>query len=241
MASILYKGKTEFNGYISYWSDPPAPIEPEPWNPSLISTALWLDASVPTSITLDSGAVSQWDDLSGNNRHVTQSTSTKRPTYTDQFSVDFDGVNDELRGASASTGFFIAVITPFGYQSFGASLGFTSRHGVIRDDISNVWYHSTASLFPSSTARRNGQLSLLLADVRAIFSNGGTATSVAISLGKDDAGANFAACNIHEVVLTANDPSTGDRQKLEGYLAHKWGLTGGLASDHPYKTSYPLF
>jgi len=28
-----------------------------------------------------------------------------------------------------------------------------------------------------------------------------------------------------------------DRQKIEGYLAHKFGLTGKLASDHPYKSN----
>ena len=26
---------------------------------------------------------------------------------------------------------------------------------------------------------------------------------------------------------------------VEGYLAHKWGLTARLPSDHPYKSSAP--
>ena len=29
------------------------------------------------------------------------------------------------------------------------------------------------------------------------------------------------------------------RQKIEGYLAHKWGLTGNLPAGHPYKTEAP--
>ena len=33
--------------------------------------------------------------------------------------------------------------------------------------------------------------------------------------------------------------SLDDRQKLEGYLAHKWGLTASLPSDHPYKSAAP--
>lgn len=33
--------------------------------------------------------------------------------------------------------------------------------------------------------------------------------------------------------------STEDRQKIEGYLAHKWGLDGNLDSGHPYKSSPP--
>ena len=33
--------------------------------------------------------------------------------------------------------------------------------------------------------------------------------------------------------------STSDREKVEGYLAHKWGLTANLPSGHPYKNSAP--
>jgi hypothetical protein len=30
-----------------------------------------------------------------------------------------------------------------------------------------------------------------------------------------------------------------DRQRMEGYLAHKWGLVNELPPDHPYKVSSP--
>lgn len=42
-----------------------------------------------------------------------------------------------------------------------------------------------------------------------------------------------------EVILTTDVLSTSDRQKVEGYLAHKWGITSVLPSDHPYKTTPP--
>jgi len=45
------------------------------WNPSMIQTALWLDAADASTITESGGAVSQWDDKSGNNHHVIQATS----------------------------------------------------------------------------------------------------------------------------------------------------------------------
>lgn len=38
-------------------------------------------------------------------------------------------------------------------------------------------------------------------------------------------------------VIFAN--STSDRQKAEGYLAHKWALTGNLDATHPYKSTPP--
>ena len=44
---------------------------------------------------------------------------------------------------------------------------------------------------------------------------------------------------IYEIVITTNVISTESAQKIEGYLAHKWGLTANLPSDHPYKSSAP--
>ena len=44
---------------------------------------------------------------------------------------------------------------------------------------------------------------------------------------------------IAEVVMYQGDVGTVDRQKIEGYLAHKYGLDGNLPSDHPYKTTAP--
>jgi hypothetical protein len=32
-----------------------------------------------------------------------------------------------------------------------------------------------------------------------------------------------------------------DRQRHEGYLAHKWGLTANLPNDHPYKNNAPKY
>jgi hypothetical protein len=43
---------------------------------------------------------------------------------------------------------------------------------------------------------------------------------------------------VAEIVLTTT-LSTTNRQKMEGYLAHKWGLTAGLPNDHPYKSAAP--
>lgn len=45
---------------------------------------------------------------------------------------------------------------------------------------------------------------------------------------------------IAEILIFKNDVlTTTDRQRIEGYLAHKWGLTGSLDGGHPYKTNPP--
>jgi hypothetical protein len=45
---------------------------------------------------------------------------------------------------------------------------------------------------------------------------------------------------ISEVIIQQSQASLDTLQKTEGYLAHKWGLTANLPSDHPYKTAPPL-
>lgn len=44
--------------------------------------------------------------------------------------------------------------------------------------------------------------------------------------------------DIAEVII-ASAQSTPEQQRIEGYLAHKWGLTANLPSDHPYKSVAP--
>ncbi len=49
----------------------------------------------------------------------------------------------------------------------------------------------------------------------------------------------FANMDLADLVVTPYVLSTSDRQKLEGYLAHKWGLAGNLPALHPYKDNPP--
>ena len=43
-----------------------------------------------------------------------------------------------------------------------------------------------------------------------------------------------------EIIIYNTYLSTSERQKIEGYLAWKWGLTGSLPSNHPFKNFRPL-
>jgi hypothetical protein len=44
---------------------------------------------------------------------------------------------------------------------------------------------------------------------------------------------------IAEFIVSATQLSTNTRQRIEGYLAHKWGLTANLPAGHPYKSAAP--
>ena len=45
--------------------------------------------------------------------------------------------------------------------------------------------------------------------------------------------------DIAEILLVKRALSTDEREKLEGFLAHKWGLEGELPNGHPYAVSPP--
>lgn len=91
----------------------------------------WYDAS--TGITLTGGAVSQWNDRSGNGFNATQGTSGSRPANTAQINyntaIDFDGANDFLNisdlvatGTTGLTAFAVAQQSSTGGDTWGCVL-----------------------------------------------------------------------------------------------------------------------
>jgi hypothetical protein len=242
------------------------------WNPSMISTALWLDAADASTITQSSGAVSQWNDKSGNGRHVSQSTSAKRPTVAsaelngkDIIRFDPTGSPDRLATASAlyttaSLGIYavtanrnasgesawagqylagIAGRTLFyqnGISTRSAAI-FTGANGIVFLGTANTNFHLfgydingvNAELFYEAVSR--GTASNLPNQIAN--------TPFALGDMSHDSVNIVAALDAAEIVCLSAPASTLNRQKLEGYLAHKWGLTANLPSDHPYKTVGP--
>ena len=62
----------------------------------ILGLQLWLDASDTDTITSSGGAVSQWDDKSGNSNNATQGTGSAQPTtgastQNGENIIDFDG------------------------------------------------------------------------------------------------------------------------------------------------------
>ena len=81
---------------------------PKLWRPDELGSdlSIWLDAEDTSTITLNGSTVSQWDDKSGNGRHVSQENATQQPAFTagalsNKPVLTFDGINDTLQRASA--------------------------------------------------------------------------------------------------------------------------------------------
>lgn len=60
-----------------------------------------------------------------------------------------------------------------------------------------------------------------------------------IGLGRNRGVKRFVEMDIAEVILYSRPLTMEERQKIEGYLAHKWGLTANLPATHPYKDTAP--
>ena len=78
------------------------------FSPLDLSPGLWVDASDLTTITGSQSTISQWNDKSGNNRHLTQSTAASQPIYkwnalNELSVVRFDGTDDYFDGSGLGT------------------------------------------------------------------------------------------------------------------------------------------
>ena len=239
------------------------------WNPSMLSTALWLDAADASTITESGGTVSEWRDKSGNGSHVLQSGSSFRPVVASNILnskpvIRFDGIDDRLATATAlfTTPIFgvysvSANRNPSGESSwagqyisgdFGRTLiyqnGISTRLAAVFDGVGSIVYTGTADsnfhLFGYEKNLNNGQLYY---EAVSRGTSGSLSTTIANTvwrIGTPAAGNAFAAAlDAAEIVILSAPASTANRQKIEGYLAHKWGLTANLPAGHPYKLVGP--
>jgi hypothetical protein len=83
------------------------------FNPKQISGLyLWLNGSDSSSVTLNSGNVSEWRDMSGGGRHFAQATSAAQPVYSTAAQngkncLTFDASRRLLSSSAASTWAFL--------------------------------------------------------------------------------------------------------------------------------------
>jgi hypothetical protein len=113
---------------------------PAAFTPASISGLYaWYDASQIVG-KVDGDAISQWDDLSGNARHLLQATGSKQPLYKAAVQngkpvVRFDGVDDDLTAALAAT-----LAQPFTIVVVGrASTGTSTNENFTASPSGNVF------------------------------------------------------------------------------------------------------
>jgi hypothetical protein len=230
------------------------------------SLALWLDAADTSTVILNGSTVSQWADKSGNGNHVSQAIAANQPAYSTGL-VTFDGSNDALFAATPIiTTTDAGTVTMFSVSSLVAgesgylygALDGGGGCGLYQENNNIGFARSIAGA--SSNQRPHGialpgqgVIGVVFSDNTANHSFNGTITSVTgglaftaptveFTLGNRRNGASAATYwqgGHREIVVSNTALSTTDRQKLEGYLAHKWGVATDLPAAHPFRIVPP--
>lgn len=239
------------------------------WTPAQLTTALWLDAADTSTITLNGSTVSQWADKSGNGRNFSQATAANQPGYSNPnitFDGSNDVLTRTPGSFGYGTGNFaiLAVVAPTARtSSFGSEIISQHVYGLNADfafqisTAGNLKYlgtNGTNNLASSTTVPLNTRSIVEVtrtSNDHVLYinaSNVGSATitdSIANTSSAAIGGSNnnnpnsaFAGA-IGEMLVVPTTLSTTDRQKLEGYLAWKWGLQADLPVGHPYKNTPP--
>jgi hypothetical protein len=233
------------------------------WTPEEISTTAWYDASDTDTITQSNGDVSQWDDKSGNDNHATQDTGSAQPVTNSDFngnnSLYFDGSSAWMDTGLAQLTTAVSIFSVLEPESkgtnqnnpyLGAYASFSdggcncqAQTFAAANPTKSVWY---GTLLSQDQTFYNGATDQPVSFTKGIFNHYASSVSTAgfnYIIGNRADGAtttNNYKGKIGEIIIVPSVLSTADRQKVEGYLAWKWGLEDDLPSDHQYKNSAPI-
>jgi len=235
-----------------------------PWTPAELSLAAWWDTDDAATIDDTAGAVNQIDDKSGNANHATQSGSNRPTTGTRTIGgknvFDYVGASSQhldfgsnidmvdksmwavLRIDSLAADFTVigggnkqnTILTNGDIRNWGSGTSWSPTNTMA--DSSAVIDTDYFIGFISDSAAKQFSVDGVLNVASAGTWIGTTFNFYAIA---DNQFAHAADGAIGEVVIVDGNLSTDDRQKMEGYLAWKWGLEGSLPGGHPYESAPP--
>ena len=260
----------------------------DPWTPARISTALWLDASDSSTVTLSGSEVTQWNDKSGNGLNCSQATSANRPIIASAAQNSLNTIrfvaSDYLSASSnitLTTAFSVFIVAKNRIRKDYNGMFRIGAAALPASDVSNLEIYWQAGSSNSgnivTVINRGTELEAVVVtnalpavntyyihssqgsvtEFGAIYQNGtlqvatltgsgsfvpSAANPYHVGIGYGGSGNAAQAAldgDICEIVVLNTVASTTTRQKIEGYLAWKWGLTSSLPSDHPYKSTAP--
>lgn len=239
---------------------------PAAWTPADLGAGLLLHLKGDSLSGSDGDNIAAWNDVSGNGRNFTQATEADKPNLevaelNGLNVVRFTGASTEylvgpnLTGIATSASLFYVTravandsgtVGPghFGSHTTNNHYTFTDTNlyngdlATVRKTVGNPtpsvasWnILSIASAANDWKCRLGGTQIFTTATNTVGLSNPAT-------LGSNNSLNAVFDGYIAEVVLM-NGIDTTNRDKVEGYLAHKWGITSVLDAGHPYKSSPP--
>ena len=228
------------------------------WTPADISLAAWIDPSDSTAVTLSGGEIQQIDDKSGNGNHaVFQTLGPDVLTQGTQNGLDtVSSTADEAR---------LEIVNGFTETYVAFFVGFTSDdpYLLLADSASGAQFLGAVQSGSAVAAQNSIAVSAYYANGTEVSGTPGTrgalytafgsafvasAHSLDLSSFTSDLAVFWYAStggfkytgDYGDFVLIDEDNLTSEvRHKVEGYLAHKWGLESQLPASHPYKAAAP--
>jgi hypothetical protein len=256
--SVIYINPYSF---LAPWT--PANITTALWLDAEDNATVFSDAGT-TQAVAGTSTVQQWNDKSGNARNLSQSTAGLRPSYT---SAGLNGKNiltftsKTMKSALAALSLPTLAVFAVASNSAGNTVLFaipqaaashsspffrfliyrTATFLQIRlngNNADGTTFGSGSNIYSldssNAQARINGTVEVTGTAATLTYPN-----SVPFILGGNAIDQELMTGIFAEVVAVSSAPSTDTRERIEGYLAHKWGLTAGLPGGHPYKTTAP--
>jgi len=239
-----------------------------PWTPqeAIGSLSHWFDSSETSSVVITSGKVSQWSDKTPNARHAVQANATYQPTYSTGYNGGAASLSFSNASLWADCPNFSELAIFIAFQRSGGSILFDFRDPALPN--SAIWDNSRAGYGAAIRNTSNTQASganVTLATTAAVSAwlfngtartiqqwfNGtaqtqGTLASGVFSIARVSIGGPGTAVGtlhysgrVAEVIIVGSTPSTDLRQRIEGYLAWKWGTVNALPTTHPWKYQPP--
>jgi len=231
------------------------------WSPSDVTTTVWYDAADAATITENGGKVSQWADKSGNLNHMVQTViekqlSTGSGTLNGLNVLSNDGSGYMISGSALDLAHGHTVIGVFDpqclttlehmfaiqgwWELLANNIDFNGRIKIGGDNPNKSLEngpHPGPSVYALAFDYSGSGLYKGWVDgtqrAAQLYVNPVLDNKLVLMANRDSAPKEEMAGLMGEVlVLNSVDVST--RQKLEGYLADKWGLQANLPTDHKY-------
>ena len=227
------------------------------WDPSDSSTITLSGSGVTADVTAIANKVNGGKSLVtyGNSPHIATASLNRKDVLS--FVAD-DGLhtNGVLTDANAVTMFFVydaqndtqAVMFNSGNNQFVSTFQETSSNNMIDHESGTPQYHVDGAFvgitggYQNTTITRGGWHELI-SDGTGWHIIGGVGSNFSAWASGDFIVFNYNTWEtsglLADLIVYSSNLSTSDRQKVEGYLAHKWDLTAKLPSNHPYKIYGP--
>lgn len=208
----------------------------------LPNLAAWFRYGV--GITVTGAGVSQWDDQSGNSRHLKQGTDTNRPALQTDGSILFDGADNFLKCDAFTLNQPTTIYGLLRQVTFTNSDFIWSGNdggGSNRNDLFQNTNSPDLSIFAGSTAATNSALSVnAYGAIAAVYNgaasvlqinlvtqtgNAGAQNAAGFILGSLSTSGNFSNVQVKEIAIYADAHDGATRNKVIKYLSNVGALS----------------